>query len=143
MATEEGIVTALHSTTACVKTKRTGACESCASKDACATLGGGQEMEVQVINPVGARVGDRVVIGFKTESLIRVSLLLYIFPIFSMILGAVIGHKLATIVSWNRSGFSAVFGFLFLFFAFVIVKFTGDKLTKKDKYHPKIIRILT
>jgi|TARA_B100000315_G_scaffold98904_2_gene90878 sigma-E factor negative regulatory protein RseC len=100
-------------------------------------------MEVQVINPVGARVGDRVVIGFKTESLIRVSFLLYIFPIFSMILGAVIGHKLATIVSGNQSGFSAVFGFLFLFLAFVIVKFTGDKLTKKDKYQPKIIRILT
>jgi len=142
LATEEGIVTELHSTTACVKTKRTGACESCASNDSCATLGGGKEMEVQVINPVGARVGDRVVIGFKTGSLMRVSFLLYIFPIFSMISGALIGHKLATIVSGNRSGFSAVFGFLFLFLAFVIIKFTGDKLTKKEKYQPKIIRIL-
>jgi len=143
LATEEGIVTELHSSTACVKTKRTSACESCASKTACGTLGGGKEMEVQVINPIGAKVGDRVVICFKTESLIRVSFLLYIFPIVSMILGAAIGHKLAPIVSVNRSGFSAVFGFIFLFFSFVIIKYAGDKLAKKDKYRPKIIRILT
>ena len=59
MATEKGVVTKLESNAAWVTTTRTEACESCAAKGSCRTLGGGKEMEVEAINLAGARVGLR------------------------------------------------------------------------------------
>ncbi|MDM8549363.1 SoxR reducing system RseC family protein [Desulfobacterales bacterium HSG2] len=141
MATETGIVTKLGSTTAWVKTTKTSACESCAAKDGCHTLGGGKEMEVEAINTAKAKVGDRVVIGFKDASLIKASFLIYIFPILSMIAGAVIGEKIAEVYGFTASALSVTGGFLFFLLAFLIVKSVGTKLSAKNEYRPKIIRI--
>ena len=113
MATEKGIVTKLESTTTWVTTTRTSACETCAAKSACRTLGGGKEMEVEALNPVGAKMGDRVVIGFETSALVKISFLIYIVPIISMILGAIIGQKIALSYHYNGSALPAIGGFLF------------------------------
>lgn len=142
MATETGIVTKLKSKEAWVTTTRTGACEACAAKGSCRTLGGGKEMEVEAINTVGARVGDTVIIGFETSSLLKISFLLYIVPVFGMIVGAVIGLKLALFYHYDESMFSAIFAFLFFFSSIPIIRSTGKKLAKKNEYRPKIIRII-
>lgn len=142
MATEKGIVTKLESTTAWVTTTRTSACETCAAKSACRTLGGGKEMEVEAINPVGAKMGDRVVIGFDTSALVKISFLIYIVPIISMIIGAIIGQKLALLYHYNGSALSAIVGFLFFFLAFLFIKLKGNKIAKKNEYRPRIIRII-
>ena len=142
MATEKGIVTKLESTTAWVKTTRTSACETCTAKSACRTLGGGKEMEVEAINPVGAKMGDWVVLGFETSALVKISFLVYIVPIVSMIIGAVIGQKIALSYQYNGSVLSAIVGFLFFFLAFLFIKSTGNKMAKKNEYRPKIIRII-
>jgi len=81
LATEEGIVTKVNSTTAWVTTIKSSACESCAAKSSCSTLASGEEMKVEAINISGATVGDRVVIYFETSSLLKLSFFLYIFPI--------------------------------------------------------------
>jgi len=142
LATEKGIVTKLESATAWVTTTRTSACETCAAKSACRTLGGGKEMEVEAVNPVGAKMGDRVVIGFETSALVKISFLIYIVPIISMILGAIIGQKIALSYHYNGSVLSAIVGFLFFFLAFLFIKSTGNKMAKKNEYRPKIIRII-
>jgi len=59
-----------------------------------------------------------------------------------MIAGGAIGQKLADIFSMNQSATSAVFAFLFLFISFFIIKFKGNKLSEKEKYKPKITRII-
>lgn len=142
MATEEGIVTKVNSTTAWVTTIKSSACESCAAKSSCSTLASGEEMKVEAINTSGATVGDRVVIYFETSSLLKLSFFLYIFPILIMLVGALIGHKIAPFFNLDRSVFSAVCGFLFFFLAFLFIKSKGRKLSKKNQYKPKIIKIL-
>lgn len=142
MATEEGIVTKINSTTAWVTTIKSSACESCAAKSSCSTLASGEEMKVEAINTSGATVGDRVVIYFETSSLLKLSFFLYIFPILIMLVGALIGHKIAPFFNLDRSVFSAVCGFLFFFLAFLFIKSKGRKLSKKNQYKPKIIKIL-
>lgn len=99
-------------------------------------------MEVETINTAGAGIGDRVVIGFQTSSLLKISFLVYIFPILSMIIGAIIGQKIALFYSLDESFLSAIFGFLFFFFAFLFIKTKGSKLAKKNEYRPKIIKII-
>ncbi len=141
MATEKGTVTKLDSTATYVKTTKTSACESCAAKDSCHTLGGGKEMEVEVINTIGAKEGDEVVMSLETSSLIKASFLIYVFPILCMIAGAVIGQEIAPNYNLSAAVWSLVLGFLFFFLAFLIVRLMGNKLSEKEKYRPKIIRI--
>ena len=49
MNTEEGVVIRIDAKNAWIKTVKTGACESCSSRGACNTLGGGKEMEVEAM----------------------------------------------------------------------------------------------
>jgi sigma-E factor negative regulatory protein RseC len=142
MATEEGIVIKLGDSTAWVKTTRSSACKACASRGSCHTKEQGQEMEVEVTNPVGAKIGDRIVLYFETASLLKAAFLLYVFPVLCMLAGAALGHWLSLQYQINPSLGSAATGFLCLALSFILVKMRGDKLAHKDNYKPRIVRIL-
>jgi len=141
LATEKGVVIRVSPTTAWVKTMRTSACETCEAKGTCHTLGGGKEMEVEAINTPKAQVGDKVIIGFETASLIKISFLVYVFPILGLIAGAAIGQELAP--AWNLSApaFSVILGFVFFSIAFLCIRQVGKKLAQKDTYQARIVRI--
>lgn len=141
LTTEEGIVIKADRATAWVKTTKTAACESCAAREGCHTMGGGKEMEVEAINIAGAKAGDRVVIGFETASLMKASFLVYVFPILCMIAGAAAGQEIAPSWGLNISLLSAVMGFGAFFLAFLIIRFMGDKMSEKDKYRAKVIKV--
>ena len=145
MATEEGIVTKVYSSTAWVKCTKSAACESCSAKGFCDTVGGvsDDDVEVEAINAVGAKVDDRVTISFETSSLLKVSFLVYMVPVLFLILGVVVGDNIARIFNYDQSIFSVLVGFLFLFAAFFFVKAKGKELSIKEAYQPKIIRILS
>jgi sigma-E factor negative regulatory protein RseC len=143
LATAEGIVIKVNSSTAWVKCTRSAACESCKAKDFCDTVGGSDDdVEIEAINAAKAKVDDRVTISFKTSSLLKVSFLVYMVPVLFLILGVVIGDKIAAIFNYDQSIFSVLAGLLFLLAAFFFVKTKGSKMSKKDEYKPKIIRIL-
>ncbi|MFH2064774.1 MAG: SoxR reducing system RseC family protein [Pseudomonadota bacterium] len=141
MATEDGIVIRLETKTAWVKTKKSSACESCASRKSCNVMGGGDEMEVEVINSAGAAIGDQVVISFETASLLKATFLLYVFPILCMFAGAVIGQEIAVQIQLSTSVSSAVFGFLFFLISIVFIRVKANKMGRQDRYRPRIIRI--
>ena len=142
MAIEQGIVIKTDSRAAWVKTIKTGACKGCSARGSCHTMGSGDEMEVKVINEAGAKVGDRIVLSFKTSSLLKATFLLYVFPILLLIVGAVFGQAMASRFDFNPSGLSAIMGFSFFFAALLIIKTTANKLAKKKDYRPKITKIL-
>jgi sigma-E factor negative regulatory protein RseC len=144
MATEEGIVFKMGSATAgtaWVKTTRSSACASCASKDACQADGGGKEVEVEAINTAHAQVGDRIVLSIQTAALLKATFLLYVFPILAMIGGALLGQRVAVMRGNDPSGLSALFGFLFFGLAFVVIRITGRRLSTNASYKPEIIKV--
>ena len=142
MATEEGVVIKVGDRTAWVKTTRSSACNHCASRESCHTGEQGKEMEVEVTNPVGAKIGDRIVLYFETASLLKAAFLLYVFPVLGMLTGAALGHWLSPRYQINPSLGSAAVGFLGLALSFLLVKMRGNRLARKDDYKPRIIRIL-
>jgi len=142
MATEEGIITKIDSNIAWITTTKTSACESCAAKGSCTALGGGKEMEVEAINNVGAKVGQRVVINFETSPLLKATFLLYMFPVLCMLVGALIGDSMASFLNLDGSILSVIAGFLFFGLSILFVKSKGNKMAQKDEYRPKVIRIL-
>jgi len=142
LTTEEGIVIDVKGEIARIKTQKTGACESCSVQSSCHTFGGGKDMEVDAINVAGARIGDRVVMGFETGSLVKASFLLYLLPILSMMAGGFLGQEVAPVLGFNPAGLSVGAAFLFLGLSFLFVKDKGHRMGRKESYKPKIIRIL-
>ena len=140
LATEQGIVVKVSSTGAIVKTLRSEACESCSAKHSCSSQG--NDMEVEAVNRVGAKEGDRVVLEIKNSPFLKATFLLYVFPVLCMILGAVLGEKFAPEFEMDGNTLSVLFAFIFFFFSIWVVKTKGEKMGKREAYHPTIIRIL-
>jgi len=138
MTKENGVVIKTGESKAWVKTIKSSACEGCASNGSCEA---GKEAEVEAINTIGAKIGDTVVVGFETGSLIKVSMMLYLFPVLAMIVGAVIGSKLAPVYNVDESIMSAIFSFSFFFLSFVCIRLTGNLLSGNTKYQAQIIKI--
>ncbi|HAO19475.1 MAG TPA: Fis family transcriptional regulator [Desulfobacteraceae bacterium] len=142
LVTEEGIVIRAEKLVAWVKMVRSSACESCSEKDTCNSMGGsGHEMEVEAINAAGAKAGDKVVVAFETASLFKVSFLIYLFPVFSMIAGAFIGQGIAKTNHGDPSAYAAISAFLSFLIAFFIIRAVSKVLAKDSRYRAKILRI--
>ena len=103
---------------------------------------GGDDMEVKVINEIGAAEGDRIVLNLRTASLLKATFLLYVFPILVLIAGAIVGQQSAPFFGFNPNGFSVVVGFSFFIAAVLIVKITANRMAKKNEYRPKIVKII-
>ena len=141
MATEEGIVTAVTSTTAWVKTNRSSGCKNCSSRHSCHPQNN-QEAVVEVENPVHARVGDRILLNVETASLLKASFLIYVFPILCMIAGAVLGQGAGVVAGLNPAWTSPMMAVIFFAGALFFMKSKGNRLAQSAAYRPKIVRIL-
>lgn len=143
MPTEQGIVIKTRDNLAWVRTMKSSTCEGCTSRDACGSVDGGREMEVEAFNPAGANAGDLVMISFGTAPLIKVYSLVYIFPILALLGGAILGQRLSLHFPVDESLLSLVFGFLFFIGAFFVIKFHSGRMARKETYRPKILRIIS
>ena len=138
---EAGIVvkTASHNR-AWVETVRTSACEHCDSRDSCHASG--KTMEVCAINDAGANVGDRVMVSIETGTLIRMSLLAYIFPVIAMMIGAACGNILGPSYGVNQSLAAGIGGFGSLAASFFVIRKVEGRIASEDRYTPRITRVL-
>lgn len=139
---EEGIVVRLdEENTVWVEAVRSSSCEGCGSREAChAKMGGTMEAHAQ--NDAGARVGDRVLMEIPHQSFITVSMLIYIFPVAAMIIGAFTGQYLAEAWALEAQAASALSGFGFFFVSVIVVVMVGRAAGKSKRYLPKVTRIL-
>lgn len=145
MAIEQGIVIRMGQdgkSTAWVKTVRSSACESCASRDSCNTSGDGRSQQVEAINSAGAKVGDRIQLAISTGSMLKAMTLLYLFPIFCMLGGGLLGDWLAPKTQMDSSVMAAVMAAICFALALIVVRISGQKMGHKESYTPKIIRVI-
>jgi sigma-E factor negative regulatory protein RseC len=145
MATEEGIVTKIgghEPQTAWVKTSQSSACKACSSRHSCNAGTSGQEREVEAINMVGAKVGDRIQISIKTGSLLKATFLLYIFPVISMLFGGLAGNRLGPYLGLNPSPAAALVAAVSFLGAMLVVRLRAGRMALKFEYRPKITRII-
>lgn len=108
MIEETAIVTAIREGFAQVETQRQSSCGGCEAKSTCGTSAlakvfGRRRNLVEVLNPIGAVTGDRVVVGLDESALTRASFLFYILPLFTLLTGALLGQWLAEIVNFNST----------------------------------------
>lgn len=127
--TGEGLVLSVINNEAKVQISKSSACgHDCASCGAC----NNPTYEITVTNPIGANVGDRVEIETKTSSVLAVSFLLYILPVFILIISAVVCEN------YNLGYFSILLFGILLILWYAVIKL----LNKKVKIQNVITKII-
>ncbi len=121
--------------------KPKGMCEHCTA-GTCQVAKENPEMEA--LNFIGAREGQKVRVTFKPISYMKGSLIVYGLPVMALILGAIIGKQLAltSLKGYDPDSMSALFAFGAFAISFIIVKIWSSKADKKLEYKPIIEEIL-
>ena len=88
---EEGIVLEVLEGQARVKIPKSSSCQGCCHKGVCDPFGR-EHMVVVADNSLQAGIGQKVRVGFYTETQLKAILILYMLPLLGLFLGAIIGN---------------------------------------------------
>lgn len=128
---------------AVVLCEKSSTCEHCVSMESCKISDDNRSMLVEAHNVVGAQVGDKVRLSISSKKFLTSSFLVYIVPLFALIVGAglgqVIGDRLQNGI--NPDLLSAIMGVAFLAGSFLTIK-VGSKALPKDAYLPRISAVI-
>ncbi len=134
------VVKLLPENQAQIKIQRKSACETCSQKSFCHPFGK-DHMLLEASNPVSARPGQEVQIKMVLESPKKAVTILYIIPLFFLILGAVVGN------AWdpfnNQDASSVIFSLGFLVLSYLgIRKYSRNKSLYEPEDQPTITSIV-
>lgn len=121
--------------------KPKGMCEHCTA-GTCQVSKDNPELEA--LNLIGAREGQKVRVSLKPFSYMKGSLIVYGLPVMALIFGAIIGKQLAltSLKGHDPNSMSAIFAFGAFAVSFIIIKIWSSKADKKLEYKPIIEEIL-
>lgn len=146
MIEENAHVVAVEGDSAWVETERRSSCGSCAAKGcgtgALSKVLGARKQRMKVRNPVGARVGDSVVLGIEERALLLGSLMVYILPLIAMLGGGLLGEVLAPQWGLEAEGPSLLFGALGLVGGFLWLRAYNRRCADDPKFTAVILRTL-
>lgn len=142
MLEEEGVVIGTKDNKALVKTQRSSACTGCVALEVC-HRGEGEEMVIETLNPIGAKIGERVKIVIEPGIFLKASFLVYIIPIIFLSLGALAGKGLSYYFKGDNPTLWAIIGGFSALIGIFIVIFRYNKKIQGDfRYKPTIIEII-
>ena len=128
--TGEGTIVSVNGETAVVRIFKSSACShNCADCGVCQN----PSFDTVVKNPIGAKEGDKVLISSDSGKILLISLLVYILPVFLMILAAVFCDTV------NAGAFGTLITFIILVSLWII---TIRKVNKNSHTEHTIIQII-
>jgi sigma-E factor negative regulatory protein RseC len=145
MIEQTALVTATKDDIAYVEVHRQSTCGQCSVQKGCGTsvfskVLGNKFSELTVLNPVHAEKGDVVILGLHESVLIKTALLMYMFPLIMMFVGAI---SVVIIEQWLNlnlgQGWVILASFISLLAAFLYIKKISRKHMKNGKYQPVIL----
>jgi len=146
MIEEEGQVVTVSGVLAEVACERRSACGGCSVSGACGTsllerYLGRRPLALQAANRIGARPGDRVVVGIPDATLPQAAFVAYLIPLLVMLLGGLGGEWLAdlTRVTWSQ-GLILLGGMLGLGLGFRWSAHYSQRLAQDPRYQAVILR---
>lgn len=140
---EVGIVIGLRGDKAIVAVQKQSACDSCAAGGSCkAGEAGGAELEA--INKVDARVGDRVKIAFTAYTYLKGSMIFYGIPAIALVAGAVLGKDYLSryVTGIDADSLSGIAGMTLFVLSFIIVRLIMKQFEKKKETIPVVVEVL-
>lgn len=146
MLEETGIIVEADEQYAWVEASSSDSCSHCSASQGCGTASlqkwfKRKPNRLRVMNSQHLQAGDRVVIGIPEHALVTGSFLIYIVPLFSLMIGAIIGASLNDMMGWShQDGISILLGFTSLVVSFSWLKRSLHKSDKSNRYQPVILR---
>ncbi len=146
MIEEQAIVLHTADGFARVQTRRYAACGGCGVQAGCGTallarVFGNKRNSLHVLNSVDAKPGDRVIIGFDEQALVKVSLIVYMLPLLSLLMGSIVGQLGAQRLDLaSPELFSILGGFGGLLAGLFCVRFLSRRARTDSRYRAVILR---
>jgi sigma-E factor negative regulatory protein RseC len=145
IVTETAEVIEVDGEHAWVETRRKAVCDACAVRKGCGSgiisrmFRGRARLRVE--NTIGARVGERVVLGIEDSALVRASLAVYMMPLVWMLLGALAGQMAANALAWERTdGITALAGVFGLLAGFLWLRRYARHSARDPAHRPNMLR---
>lgn len=106
MIEQNAVVRDCEGDVALVEVRRAAACGSCAAGPGCGTAHvaeyfGRRTARVTARNPIGARPGESVVVGYEERAFLRAAVIAYLLPIAALVLAAAAGTAVGGGESWG------------------------------------------
>ena len=139
MSAERGIVERVEQGWAWVKTKRSSACSSCASRQHCLTQGNDQ-MVVKAQNTAGAKKGDEVELYLSSKTKLKGTAIVYLIPVLGIFVGAFSANPLSAAIGLNPSLGMAVFTLTGLVAAIFLMRYLANRMDSKQSLIPIVKR---
>ena len=141
MPAERGTVEKVEAEWAWVKTKRSSACSSCASRHHCLTQGGDQ-MLVKAQNIAKAKIGDEVELYLSTKTKLKGTAIVYLIPVFGIFVGAFSANPLSAAMGMNPSLGMAVFTLAGLVLSVFLMRYLANRMDSKQTLTPLVKRVI-
>lgn len=140
---QSGVVSHLNGKIATVRGERASTCGTCAGKSSCATLGAwnSRALEIEVLNDLGAKVGDEVLIEVSDHLVLKSAFSLYGLPMLLFFGAGIAAWLLSSRTgSGNPDLLAALAGIVT-----VIVYYLSTVLRKEERagLEARIVRIQT
>ncbi|MCB2187503.1 MAG: SoxR reducing system RseC family protein [Deltaproteobacteria bacterium] len=139
---EEGQVTAIRGGVATVETVQKEACAHCAAKGACEALGGDKTRTITALNEVHAEVGDRVMLAAPRKTVMGAGFLVYIVPVFALLLGAVAGKKWGPLLGLGTQGGAVLFGVAALSLCWLGLRLISNRVAGSKNFTIRVVKIV-
>ena len=139
---EEGVVLETMGGMAQVETAQQEACKSCGARGACQTLGGDKRRVIAAINQAKASAGDRVLLAMPRKGVLGASFLVYMIPVFALLVGAMVGKKLGPAWGWEGQTGAVLLGALGLLGAWFFLRRLSKRLAGRKELTVMVVRIL-
>lgn len=134
---QEGIVIELVGEIARIKTSRHNDCENCG---ACP---GNSAMVLEARNPLGAKVGQRVMIEVQEIGMLKAAFIVYVLPLLAIFAGAIAGYYLAEYLKQAALWFEVSGGLIAFVFSVLYIKYFDSSARNNVKMQPVIISIIS
>lgn len=109
----------------------------------CGLCPGAENIVLEVNNPLGAKVGDKVCIETKENKLIKSVYTVYIQPLLLTFIGIFIGNFLSNYINQSKVLFETIFGFIFFIVSIIFIKFEDKKMAQNENSIPTIVKIIS
>ena len=142
MLEETGIVTRVDGNMAMVLVQKKSACDGCSVEGACKATPEG--MEIEALNAVHAKVGQRVKILMTPGEYLKGTIIVYGVPLIVFIAGAIFGKNIGEkyFTDMNSDIIAAITGFVSLFLSLAAARIWSRKMESKAEYKPVIEEII-
>jgi len=142
MLTEEGIIENVYGERATVLIRRSAACAHCDSQGAC-EVADDKTMHIVLLNELHARIGDRVQISLPSNSLLKLSFVVYFLPVVALVIGASLGDVWGPFFQMKSVTGSIFGGGIGLLGTYFIMKWVNRRAGERMEYRPRITRVFS